>query len=207
MTKAVAGGLGFAPHSGWAVAVGVVEAQGGFRALVRERVAMTEADVPESRQPYHAVEGLPVGDAAKRLAAWAARAEEMATGAVREMVERLDRNGCRIVGVGVLESAGRKGKSLADVLASHALIHTADGDHFRAALAGAAVRCGLAVVRVPARELASRVEAATGLQSKALAVLLGQAGREMGPPWTSDQKSAALLAWLVLKQSGQGMSG
>ncbi len=210
MTKGVAVGLGFAPHSGWAVAVGVVEAQGGFRAVVRERVEMTEAEVPESRQPYHAVEGLPVGDAAKRLAAWAARAEEMATGAVRDMGERLGRDGCRIVGVGVLESAGRKGKSLADTLASHALIHTADGDHFRAAIAGAAAPCGLAVVRVPARDLASRVEAATGLPSKALGVLLGQVGREMGPPWTSDQKSAALLAWLVLKhlrEGGRGQGG
>lgn len=36
----------------------------------------------------------------------------------------------RMTAAGVLESAGRKGSSLAAILASHALIHAADGDHF-----------------------------------------------------------------------------
>ena len=57
--------LGFAPHSGWAAVIGI----GGtpLRVLVRERVEMADPQNPESKQPYHAVEGLPIEDARKRL--------------------------------------------------------------------------------------------------------------------------------------------
>ena len=55
--------LGFAPHSGWAAAVGLGEVEASLRVLVRERIEMADAHDPESRQPYHAVEGLPVAAA------------------------------------------------------------------------------------------------------------------------------------------------
>lgn len=200
-------GLGFAPHSGWAAVVGVGEAGDGFRVLVRERIEMVRADVPESKQPYHAVEGLAVDEAAMRLAGWEAEAERLATEALRGIGERLRAAGHRAIGAGILQSAGRKGKSLAETLASHALIHTADGEHFRNAIAAAAARCRLAVMGVPAREVASRAAAATGRTAKQLDALLKAAGREMGPPWTADQKSAALLAWLVLRQGSGAAPG
>ena len=94
--------------------------------------------------------------------------------------------------------AGRKGIPLESVLASHALVHAAEGDHFRSALEGAAARCGIPVVRVPARELDSRAARADGRPVAALRALLDRVGRPMGPPWGADQKAASLLAWLVL---------
>jgi hypothetical protein len=197
-------GLGLAPHSGWAVAVGVSDENGRARVVVRERVELVQPGAPESKQPYHAVERLPVDEAVERLAAWAAVAEQRATAAVREICDRLSRTGRRVSGLGILDSAGRRGKSLADTLASHALIHTADGEHFRAALAAAAARCGLPVLRVPARELVGRGAAATRLTAPALADLLKGLGRGLGPPWGADQKAAALLAWLVLSDLARG---
>jgi hypothetical protein len=190
--------LGFAPHSGWAVAVGVRSVEDGFDVLVRERVELVDALEPESRQPYHAVEGSAVTAAAARLAKYAATAERMAAEGIERCVERLASRGHEAVGVGILESAGRKGSSLASILGSHALIHTADGEHFRAALASGAARAGLPVLRVPARQLEQAVVASTGLGPAALSEMLRRVGRAMGPPWRSDQKSAALLAWLVL---------
>jgi len=198
--------LGLAPHSGWAAVVGIAETEGSIRVLVRDRIEMADARRPESKQPYHAVEGLPAGEAERRLAAFEADAGRMAHEGLERIAGRLVEGGHRLVGLGILDSSGRKGVSLAATLASHALIHTADGDHFRNAIAAAAARLGLAVSRVRARDLPAEA-AAIGRPKEALDRSLAAWGREVGPPWGADQKAAALLAWLVLAlESGRGGS-
>jgi hypothetical protein len=168
---------------------------------------MADPQDPGSRQPYHAVHGLPIGEAERRLAAHAAAAERMAHRSIERAVGELARGGRRVIGVGILESAGRKGGALAAILASHALVHTADGDHFRAALEGAAARGGLAALRVGGRELEAEAAAVVGRPPEALRRALAELGRAVGPPWTADQKAAALLAWIVLARDPAGERG
>ena len=199
--------LGFAPHSGWAALVGIGQAGGEPRVVARHRVEMTDPAEPESKQPYHAAEGMAVARAAPLLAAWEATAGRMAHEAIARAVRDLDQAGHRVVGVGILDAAGRKGGSLEAILASHALIHTADGDHFRNAIAAAAEQCGLPAPRVRARDLEHEAAGATGRTPQALGEVLRKLGREVGPPWTADQKSAALLAWLVLATWSPARSG
>ena len=154
--------LGCAPHSGWAAAVAVCQFEGSARVLLRERIEMASPHEPTARQPYHNVAGLPTSEAAKRLAAYEASASMMAQRAFTTIAGRLADGGQELRWVSILESAGRKGSSLAATLASHALIHTADGDHFRTALAAAAEKCGLSVHRVAARTLETEAAAALG---------------------------------------------
>ena len=201
MAAAGVAAIAFAPHSGWAAVV----ALGGSRAdptvLARSRVLMFDPRNPESKQPYHAVETLNVEEAARRLDGYMAVADRMAYAAIQALAKDLSRGGHLAASVGVLESSGRKGSSLASTLASHALIHTADGDHFRNALAAAAERSGLSVTRVRARDLEAQAEACLppGLQEA-----VKQFGRQVGPPWGADQKMAALLAWLLLDRAWRG---
>lgn len=190
--------LGLAPHSGWAAAVAVGCVGESLRVLARERIEMADPRAPESRQPYHAVEGLPVAEAARRLAAYEARAGLAAQQAIAGLAGRLEKAGHPLCGVGILESSGRKGGALAAILASHALIHTADGDHFRAALAAAAQTNGLFVLRVPARALEAQAAVLLGKPPRVLGDMIQRLGRSVGPPWAADQKAAALLAWVVL---------
>lgn len=190
--------LGFAPHSGWAAAVAVAEVGGNLRVLERERVEMTSPREPAARQPYHTVEGLPVAEAAKQLAVYEASASRMAREAIAEIARRLADGGRELRSVAILDSSGRKGGSLEATLASHALIHTADGNHFRAALADAAGRCGVSVLRVSARSLEMEAEHALGQPAGVIREMIADLGRELGPPWTADQKAAALLGWLAL---------
>ncbi len=201
MTADRTAALGFAPHSGWAAVVAVSAEGNGLRVLVRDRIEMADPGEPEARQPYHAVEEASIAEGSRRLAAYAATAERMAYGGLREIVGRLAGQGRRVIGVGILDSAGRVGNSLADTLASHALIHTADGNHFRSALAAASQRCRLDVSRVRARDLESEASAALGREVPALQGILKALGRETGPPWGADQKAAALMAWLVLARA------
>ena len=153
------------------------------------------ANDPESKQPYHALDGVPLSEAEPRLQRFQRDAHERATVGLGRLLDGLTRDGHEMAAIGILESAGRKGGGLAEILASHALIHTADGDHFRAAIAAAAERRGLAVVRVKARDLEDEAARAIGRTRETLARDVKALGRAVGPPWGADQKAAALLAW------------
>jgi hypothetical protein len=71
---------------------------------------------------------------------------------------------------------GRGGATLAAILASHALIHTADGNHFRDALAHGCQAMGLRVARIPQRELVAHAAAALGKPPDQLAATVTVAG-------------------------------
>jgi hypothetical protein len=190
--------MGVATHSGWAAVVVLGEARKDPTVLARSRIPLIEAGFPESKQPYHAVESLGIEEAAQRLDRYLAQAEGMAHRALGQLNQDLGRQGYGLSSIGVLESAGRKGASLNSILASHALIHAADGDHFRNAVAAAAARMGLSVYRVPARDLESRAQARLRQPLSHLRSVVGGMRAQIGPPWGADQKNAALLAWLLL---------
>ncbi len=193
--------LGFSPHSGWAVVV-VVGGDGAEpRVLSRARVEMADPRLTGSRQPYHEVERMPPAQAERRLERFSETARDMAHDAIRALVEEVRTRECHLDTAGILDSAGRKGGSLAAILASHALIHTADGDHFRDALADACGRCGLAVVRVRQRDLSGRAAAVLRRSADSLQGTVKSLGKPLGPPWGADEKSATLLGWLLLAET------
>jgi hypothetical protein len=194
--------LGLTPHSGWAALVAVSGEPSAPRVLLRERVEMADAKLAGSKQPYHFVEELPVKEAARRLARLGESARAMATASLSGVVERLRREGTAPSALGILDSAGRKGGSLEAILASHALIHTADGDHFRDALAAAAAECGLEVARVRERDLLDMAASVLRRPAAQLQDVVQALGKPWGPPWTADQKQATLLAWLLLAGGG-----
>ena len=86
-----------------------------------------------------------------------------------------------------LPPAKRALPPLEKILASHSLVHSAEGELFRAALVTAAGKVGLAVVQAPAGAL------------PALSV--------SGPPWGKDQRTAAALAWTALSATRRGARG
>jgi hypothetical protein len=190
--------LGFAPHSGWAAVIGLGARGGELRILIRERIDVAAPRDAEAKQPYHTVEGLPMGEARERLARYETAAAKMASSAMRRILDRIRDDRQRLVGVGILDSSGRRAGSLEATLRSHALIHTADGDHCRSAIAAAAAQAGLPVCRVRTRDLEAEAAAVTGRDPEALRQEVGDLGRTAGPPWGGDQKAAALLAWLLL---------
>lgn len=106
-----------------------------------------------------------------------------------------------MVGCSLLLASGRPLTTLAETLASHARIHTADGEHFRDALARAAERCKLPVTRVRERELLARGAAQLRFAEGELQRRVAEMGRAVGPPWRQDEKLAALAAWTVLGAS------
>jgi hypothetical protein len=189
--------LGFAPHSGWAAVVVIGGTPGKPLVLARERLELTEPSLPGAKQPYHAIEGLPLARAAARLARFRASAATRATAGVHTLVEIARAAGVEPIAAGILDSSGHDGGSLAAILASHALIHTADGNHFREALAAACAAERLPCTRIRQRDLAAEAARALKRTPESLTATVAALARDVGSPWGADQKGAALIAWLL----------
>jgi hypothetical protein len=188
--------LGLRAHSGWAALIALAGDPRSPEVVLRERIEM--ADEPEARQPYHAAEGLELREAERLLKRFTSTAETMARRAITRVVRELRGLGYEPGTAGVLQAAGRLPKGLGAILASHAFIHTADGEHFRDVLARASEHAGLTVVRVAERALHERAAAALRRPPHDLQLQVAAWGRPLGPPWTADQKLATLLAWMLL---------
>ncbi len=187
--------LGFRAHSGWAALVAVAGPAAEPAAVVRRRVELSRQT---PRQPFHAAEGRPYPAAEGLIRRSTEEAADLAERAVREAVAELRAMGHEPVTSGLLLAAGRPLPGLRDILASHALIHAAEGELFREVLRQASLRSGLGLVEVRERELDDRAarslrRPATGLQRR-----VADWGKALGSPWTQDEKRAALVAWLAL---------
>jgi hypothetical protein len=193
--------FGFSAHSGWAAMVVLGSAASNLGVLARSRVELIDDNDPESKQPYHAVESLCVEEASGRLRGYLEVAVSLAYAAIETRREAVTQRGYQVKSVGIIESAGRKEGSLSSILKSHALIHAAEGDHFRNALSAAAQGLGLRVSRIQARELEDHAVSQLRLPLKSMLDTVNDLGRQVGPPWGADQKKAALLAWTLLANS------
>jgi hypothetical protein len=85
---------------------------------------------------------------------------------------------------------------LGSVLASHALIHAAEGEFYRDAVARACARANIGVARMRERDIEGWAAARIG--EAQLKTALAAFGKALGPPWTADEKRATMVAWLVL---------
>jgi len=193
--------LGLAPHSGWAALVAVSCARDELHVVDRRRVALAGPEAP--RQPYHAAEDLPLDEAEELLRRCARDSENLARRALAEAIAALERAGYETMGCGLLLASGRKLPALPEVLASHALIHTADGEHYRDALTRAAAKRDLPVTGVRQKEIWERAASALRLPPGEVRKRIDAAGKPLGPPWTADQKHAAALAWIALQPAGR----
>lgn len=174
--------------------------------LARERLELSDAKLAGSKQPYHAIEGLPIAEARARLARFEAAAARLAASGLRALAHTARAAGVEALAAGILDSAGRGGATLEAILASHALIHTADGQHFRAALQAGCAAQGLPATRIRQRDLVTLAGAELKRSPEELRAQVARLGREIGAPWGADQKGAALIAWLLLARS-RGAAG
>jgi len=190
--------VGFRVHSGWAALVALAVEKGGPVVLVRERVQMVETFTYEFRQPYHTALKLGIEEGRGFVARSRGEARRLALRAIRDVGARLEARGYELGRCGLVLASGRALPGLEQILASHALIHTADGELFREALLHASARCGLEAVKVKEKELVDSASEEFHLTASALQNRLKELGRAMGPPWSQDEKFAALVAWLTL---------
>jgi hypothetical protein len=87
---------------------------------------------------------------------------------------------------------------LAKILASHSLIHTAEGEFYREVFKKACEKLEIPVTGFRERSLDEDFQARFGDAARGMSQQIADAGRALGPPWTQDQKMATIAALLVL---------
>jgi len=193
--------IGCRAHSGWAALVIVAGAVDSPRLIDRRRIVIADLAIPGSKQPYHTAERLPFKQAERLVTHCTERSRALARQELRAAVEHAQNSGLEVTGCGILLSSGRPLPDLAATLASHALIHTAEGELFRSVIADASREMNVPVTGVKERDVLARASAVLGKSATELQSYLQRMGRELGPPWTEDEKYATLAAWLALAAS------
>jgi len=190
--------VGFRVHSGWAALVALAVEKGAPVVLARERVHLVKTFTYEFRQPYHTA--LKLGAEAGRAFVLRGRGEarRLAFGAICDVRARLEARGYELTRCGLLLASGRALPRLEKILASHALIHSADGELFREALLHASARCGIEAETAREREILGAASRVLRITPDNLTRRVGELGRAMGAPWTQDEKLASLIAWVAL---------
>ncbi|HEU4734280.1 MAG TPA: hypothetical protein VFT22_40590 [Kofleriaceae bacterium] len=187
--------LGFRAHTGWAAVVALAGPADAPRVIDRRRIELTDETDLEAVQIYHAAAEQPLAKAR-----WLVEAAHEATAArTRRSIEQLLASlGVPVRCAGLVAGNARIPDALDKILASHALIHAAEGELFRGAIAGACAACKLPVTGFAGNALSDHARQALGLPPGKLRERLAALGRGLGPPWGQDQKESALVAWLAL---------
>lgn len=192
--------VGFRVHSGWSALVTVSLEKDGPIVLSRERVHLVGTFIYKFRQPYHTAERMPLEKARVFVEESLLEAKRLGCGALRSTQKELGNRGYELARGALLLASGKALPGLESILLSHALIHTADGEHFREALRCACADCGVGVASFRERELLERGVKTLRMKREKLLRRLTELGSGLGSPWTQDEKYAALAAWLVLAE-------
>ena len=190
--------IGIRVHSGWGALVAVASDAGGFDVIERRRIEIIDRKQPGAAQPYHFARDLEPAAAGEFISRAAGATSRMALEAVTEVVERLRSQGYKIVGAAILLSSAKPLPPLEKILASHPMIHTAEGKFFRDCFAEACAALKLPIFGIRERELDERARVVLGKIGGPLKKKIAGLGKTLGPPWTGDQKNAALAARIAL---------
>lgn len=190
--------IGVRAHSGWGAVVAVSSDADGVEIVARSRVSVIHPKMRGPFQPYHRAVSKKLTDAEKYLAQCAAECEAFALAALQQLLDELCATGHRVQGCAVLTGSGRAMPPLEKILAAHPLLHAAEGIFFRDVFHSVFKKLNLQVTRIPERDLVQRFTGACGKNAPRIRRKIAAMGKLLGPPWTADQKLAALAACTVL---------
>ncbi len=196
--------LGFRAHSGWTAVVALCVTKGVPSVLVRQRLHLVETFTYRFRQPYHTAERMPADEAQAFIARAETEAQLLSSRAIHELKGSLLAQGYELKRCGLLLASGRTLPPLPQILASHALIHTADGELFRRAILDASAHNGLASSTIKEREILSEASRVLRIKPSDITRRIAELGKPLGPPWSQDEKLASLVAWLALASRSSG---
>lgn len=195
-TTATAAAVGFTVKSGWASVV-LLGAPDGKPAIAdSRRLELCDPSIPEARQPYHAGFGTArsSGDALHQLVA---SVEQFGTRAVVELLTAYQAER-RIVGAGIVAGSLIDPATIAN---AHIRIHALEGRLFRQVIDAGALHCRIETRVWRERDLYGEAVTLLHRSEASIRTSITALGGTIAGGWRSEQKAAALAAWLVLHSS------
>lgn len=193
--------IGVRVHSGWGAVVAVAGSSASPAIIERSKITIIDPKSPGAMQPYHYAASRELAAAEKHIARSAADCNRLAVKALTELCAQLRERGFAVTGTAILLSSAKPLPALDKILAAHPLIHTAEGEFFRQAFRHAFENLEFPVTGIRERELDERAQKAFGKLAAQVRKNIDGMGRALGPPWTQDEKTAALAAAIVLAEA------
>lgn len=184
--------LGFKPRTGRAVLVVLTEAD---EVIERAEVPLLP---PGEFATYHAAEGLEPEAARKYVKGSIARAQRLATAAIRGAVKRCERAGHEVAGCGILVGTGMPDWTTDEILAVHIRMHKAEGELFRNVLVEGSKANGIEPATLPDKGAFDAAAKKLRITRAKLDAKLAAIGKAAGPPWGAYQKEAAAAALVAM---------
>lgn len=191
--------IGCRVKSGWAMTVLLAGPVTAPRVLDRRRIELSDPTVPATVQPYHAAFGTERTDAAavQRLARIVTRCARQSVAALLREYRAM---GYRPARLAVVVGSTADPASIAN---QHIRAHAQEGRLFRTVIEVAAARHRLRPTVILERELYTLAARRLGGSPEQIRRAAAAFGREVGRPWRTEHKAAAVGAWLVLAARGR----
>jgi len=189
-------GIGFRVRTGNATAVMVGGSAESPRFLARMYIPLIDMNDDDARQPYHVVAEQDEERGMKLVRQTLKTATANAVRATRGLMDQA-RNSDYEVRAAVLVVGSDTNP--ASIRQPHVRAHALEGRLYREALEGAVSQCGLASRILVERDILTAPEEAVGKPRTELEAAFTTFAKEAGRPWRSQEKAAALAAWVALK--------
>ena len=185
--------VGFTIKSGWAAAVLIGGLKAAPAVLDSRRVEISDPTIPDATQPYHAGFGT-ARDAGEELKRLVSSVKSYGRKSVRGVLREYQNHG-ELRGAGVVAGSLIDPKTIGN---DHIRIHAMEGQLFRTVVVDAAEASGLKCDVVRERDLYGIAVTALKKPESAIRKTLAEMGKDVAGGWRSEQKAAALSAWLAL---------
>jgi hypothetical protein len=181
--------VGFRVKSGFAIAVTLEGPASAPSAVSRRVVEMSDARVPETRQPYH--DGFyHTEEDAREIARRVKIVKRCATQSIAALLKDTRATRAGLI-VGSLIDPEKVGNP-------HIRAHANEGRLFRTILEDALTSRGVRCEVIVEKQLPARTAAGLRRAPREIARTLDGFGKVLGSPWRADEKAAATAAWLSL---------
>jgi hypothetical protein len=187
--------IGLKARTGKAIVVVLSGPAVSPRVVTRTELIVTDSNIPATSQPYHEVLDLPWNEAIEAVKPLTAAIEKVAATALSRVVRDLRAAGLKVSAVGIAGSADRVLEKIGN---PHIRAHAAEGILFRQVLESATKANRLRKRTFAEKDLEDLAALELGFTVAKLKQYLGEIGRSAGPPWRTEQRIAAIAAWLTL---------
>ena len=178
--------VGFTVKSGWTATVLIAGARDGFAVVESRRLEISDPDVPDSRQPYHAGFGTAreAGDELRAVASVKSFGRRSIARWLRECAKHGKIRGAGIVVGSLIDPA--------TIANDHIRIHAMEGQLFRGVVIDAAEKAGLRYAVHRERDLFGEAARRLRRSDHSIRAMLTEIGKVVEGGWRAEQNMAAL---------------
>ena len=187
--------IGFRIKTGRAIAVLLSGPAARPVALDRREVQLSDPAVPASRFPFHTALDLAPAAGAREATRLSRLVERFASRSLADLFEGYREQGHRLRRAGIVVGSDTDPKT---IKGAHIRAHAEEGRLYRAQVERAAATAWLRPIVSVEKALLAEASKALGKTAAQIKKDLAAMGKGLAGPWRSEEKQAALAAWVLL---------